>query len=197
MPDIDPTDVLPVNNLPAPSAPWGRAMEKRLRDVEKRLVAGGQDIAGQNRNTAATLQGLSEQLVRASETISAVITTFNIGSSPYPTLTLTPPKWATHGVVSSSMTRLPGGSGPGGWGYTLYSKVGVGTYLSEYEFSDSSVPGLGGDKVNPTLVPVHSPGGVQEDLLFSIEAGSFTSGVTVQAEWAVTVTWIDRAETVE
>lgn len=126
MPDIDPTDVLPVNNLPAPSAPWGRAMEKRLRALEKAVVFGDQDIAGQNRTTAAQLAAISEQLTDLSDAqqiLAATVTRLNETSQThvYPTLlssnssswlgeyVIPKPAWADAALVSSSYV-ITGGS---------------------------------------------------------------------------------------
>lgn len=103
MPDIDPTDVLPVNNLPAPSAPWGRAMEKRLRALEKAVVFGDQDIQGQNRTTAAQLASISEQLNRLAESTYVHVWEYVTGLPEE----VSPPPWAAWGLVTGAMTLLP------------------------------------------------------------------------------------------
>lgn len=174
MPDIDPTDVLPINNLPVPSAPWGRAMEKRLLALEKQSVAGGQDIAGQNRNTAATLQGLSEQLAEMFDLFMGqtgfvadyvnVSGPFNISSTEDTTISsvsITVPDGFTTALVvgygemdaiapSGDMSELAGrvymrvNDGPDYWSALRFQSVAGGYSVAVYPFLQEVFTGLTG-----------------------------------------------------
>lgn len=174
MPDIDPTDVLPVNNLPVPSAPWGRAMEKRLRALEKRTTIDSQDIAGQNRNTAATLQGLSDQLAEMFDLFMGqtgfvadyvnVPGPYNISSTEDTTISsvsITVPDGFTTALVvgygemdavapSGDMSELAGrvymrvNDGPDYWSALRFQSVAGGYSVAVYPFLQEVFTGLTG-----------------------------------------------------
>lgn len=55
-------DVLPRMNLPGEAMPWGRAIEKQVKQNARQLEIEEQFREGANRNTAAQLQAISDQI---------------------------------------------------------------------------------------------------------------------------------------
>lgn len=61
------TDIFPPANLSDLSTPWARAHDTRLIAAEEKLDILGQDISGQNRNTASSLASLGNTVNELSQ----------------------------------------------------------------------------------------------------------------------------------
>src|SRR5690606_29397805 len=59
---MNPNDVFPPRNLPAPAVPWAREMESRVISLEVGALASGQDLNNSNRTTATVTNELARQL---------------------------------------------------------------------------------------------------------------------------------------
>lgn len=59
----NPNDIFPPKDaLPGSSLNWGRAVETRIRGIERDLVTLGQDVSGHGRTLASALEDISRQL---------------------------------------------------------------------------------------------------------------------------------------
>lgn len=56
------SDVFSRRNLPGSAETWGREVEKRIEGVERNALVLSQEVSSQNRNTAASLQTLAQQV---------------------------------------------------------------------------------------------------------------------------------------
>ena len=60
--DVNHTDIFPRRNLPGDSEKWGRVAEDRIIALESAVLAMSQSSQGANRNSAASLQSIAQQL---------------------------------------------------------------------------------------------------------------------------------------
>lgn len=65
-------DVYPRRNLPASAENWGRTIESEVKSSLDGLRILRQDVSGQNRATAASLQELSNQLITLDATVATL-----------------------------------------------------------------------------------------------------------------------------
>lgn len=56
------TDVFPRRNLPEDAEQWGRAHDERVMSLESQIQVLSQSLSGQNRNSASSIQTLSNQV---------------------------------------------------------------------------------------------------------------------------------------
>ena len=59
---INPDDVFPARNLPGEAEKWGRSIEDEVKKLREQQEITNQLLSGQNRNSAAALSLLSDQL---------------------------------------------------------------------------------------------------------------------------------------
>jgi len=59
---INPNDVFPARNLPGEAEKWGRSIEDEVKKLREQQEITNQLLSGQNRNSAAALSLLSDQL---------------------------------------------------------------------------------------------------------------------------------------
>ena len=59
---INPDDVFPARNLPGEAEKWGRSVEEEVKKLREQQEITNQLLSGQNRNSAAALSLLSDQL---------------------------------------------------------------------------------------------------------------------------------------
>lgn len=69
---MNPNDVFPSRNLPNPSVPWGREIEKRVVDLEKGSQSAKDDLSNGNRTTAAVTSELARQLQSLEEVLEGL-----------------------------------------------------------------------------------------------------------------------------
>lgn len=69
---MNPNDVFPPRNLPNPSVPWGREIEKRVVDLEKGSQSAKDDLNNGNRTTAAVTSELARQLQSLEEVLEGL-----------------------------------------------------------------------------------------------------------------------------
>jgi hypothetical protein len=55
-------DVYPRRNLPGSAEEWGRTVESEVKDAQRSIIQISQDVQGQNRSTAASLEAIARQL---------------------------------------------------------------------------------------------------------------------------------------
>jgi len=103
MSSIDPTDIPPSSNLPGPSVAWGRNRDAHILDLEKKVISLEQAQAGANRDRAASLANLSEQITDITTILESLVTALPIASGNLSDCsTLASPFSKT--VVSKSLT---------------------------------------------------------------------------------------------
>lgn len=119
---LDPTDVYPPRNLLGNSEAWGRQIENDQVLLKEKTASNSQSIQATNRNIAASLANLSEQLntvsiqqaeilsaqTRIAETSQTVVVPYTINSNTSGSLGTTvvePPGWASYAVVTGGMTK--------------------------------------------------------------------------------------------
>lgn len=199
MPDIDPSDVLPQNNLPSPSAQWGRALEKRLLNVEKRLLIDNQDIAGQNRTTAATLASISEQLTDISDAQAELVSQQAqlIETQAMVPVTKVFSDEGTEVITSIGMVTLPVTSLEGGGSRdrlsvlsSLYASPVSGSITASLVFYGPSGEFYRSPQLNPAITPltfgtsVTNPSSSPDDIYF-VEWEIYGSPVGQQVDYWV------------
>lgn len=99
-------------NLPGESVQWGRQMQRDQVELKKAYLATQQSIDGMNRNTAAQLAGIADQLTDISELLESQVkvegdssteTNWPLSSTTWTTLATTAlikPTWAQNAVVT-------------------------------------------------------------------------------------------------
>lgn len=60
--ELNSSDVYPLSNLPDSAVPWGRAIEDDVVGLKRELEALRQSVSGTNRNIAAGLSNISDQI---------------------------------------------------------------------------------------------------------------------------------------
>lgn len=102
-------DIFPPPNLSDLATPWARAHDSRVLKAEESLQALQESVAGQNRNTASSLQEISRLLEGLRKTVDLIPISKTVSarnSSFTPTAALTDPDWTP--VCSASIGVPPG-----------------------------------------------------------------------------------------
>lgn len=64
---MNPNDVFPPRNLPAPAVQWGRDMEARIKRLQVAALGSAEELKNSNRTTAAVTSELARQLKKLEE----------------------------------------------------------------------------------------------------------------------------------
>lgn len=169
---LDPTDVYPERNLLGPSEDWGRQIENDQVLLKEKTASNSQSIQATNRNIAASLANISEQLnnvATAQADITDILATMAIPALD--TDNVTTWGWDTGGsIVASAAVPVPSDA------VSAFIIVSMNAYYA---------PGMGVDTgiLDVTVVDTSIQGGVlfannQKYGTITLMGSTSTSGLT-------------------
>ena len=148
------------NNLPNPSAPWGREVEQRVESAERAISSNVREASNALSTTGNTLNNVAAQQAALislnASRVSVEVVPFSyyisadgasISSNTVPQMrTITPPSWANRFSVTTTVSTQWNGTATGIWGETWVDMEVGELAIPDVNVSAKSVaiPGMSG-----------------------------------------------------